>query len=126
MKINVIFIIFLILISSLCDTIRELSLKSAINSLNFNVDGIKKALIFIIKVIALPKAWLAFVFSVLSLLIYLFVLSKADLNFAFSLDSMHYVLIAIASHLILKEKFEASRWVGTILIVLGIIAVSMS
>jgi len=126
MKINILFIIFLIFISSLCDVIRELSLKSAINSLNFNVDGIKKVFIFIMKVIALPKAWMAFVFSILSLLIYLFVLSKADLNFAFSLDSMHYVLIAIASHLILKEKFEISRWLGTILIVLGIIAVSMS
>ena len=56
----------------------------------------------------------------------LLVLSKADLNFAFSADSMHYIFIAFASHLVLKEKVGICRWFGTALIVGGIILISLT
>jgi uncharacterized membrane protein len=39
---------------------------------------------------------------------------------------MHYIFIALASSLILKEKVEFKRWVGTILVVLGIILVTLT
>jgi uncharacterized membrane protein len=54
------------------------------------------------------------------------VLTKAELNFAFSVDSMHYVLIAIASRLVLKERVSSGRWIGIILIMFGIMLVSAS
>jgi hypothetical protein len=44
----------------------------------------------------MPRLWVGFIFSIISLCIWLFVLSKADLNFAFSADSMHYIFIALA------------------------------
>jgi drug/metabolite transporter (DMT)-like permease len=53
------------------------------------------------------------------------VLSKADLNFAFSADSMHYIFIALASRFVLKEKMGFRRWLGTGLIVVGIVFLSM-
>jgi uncharacterized membrane protein len=74
----------------------------------------------------MPKAWLALIFSTMSLCIWLVVLSKADLNFAFSVDSMHYIFIAIACGLILKEKVGLMRWAGTLLIVVGIAFVMIS
>jgi drug/metabolite transporter (DMT)-like permease len=63
---------------------------------------------------------------VISLCIWLLVLSRADLNFAFSADSMHYIFIALASRFILKEKFSRLRWAGTALIITGIVCVSLS
>lgn len=124
MKPGLILIIFLILLTSICDTISQLFLKSAVNSLNIPVTGIKKVLGFVIKLCCIPWVWIGFVFSVLSLCIWLFVLSKADLNFAFSVDSMHYILIALASRLILKEKVGFTRWIGIMAIVGGILLVT--
>jgi uncharacterized membrane protein len=39
---------------------------------------------------------------------------------------MHYIFIALASKLILKEGVGFKRWIGTILIVVGIILVTIS
>jgi uncharacterized membrane protein len=69
---------------------------------------------------------MSFIFSTLSLCIWLVVLSRADLNFAFSVDSMHYIFIALTSRYILKERVGLKRWLGTILIVCGIIIVSLN
>lgn len=126
MSVSLTFIILLIVSTSICDTISQLFLKTAINSLNFNIQSIKKVFIFIVKLVLIPWVWIGFTFSCLSLFIWLFVLSKADLNFAFSLDSMHYIFIALASKLILKEEVGFKRGLGTILIVAGIILVTLS
>jgi drug/metabolite transporter (DMT)-like permease len=126
MKLPLFFILFLLVLTSACDTISQLFLKTAINSLNFSINSIKKTFGFIVKLIMIPWVWIGFIFSCLSLFIWLFVLSRVDLNFAFSLDSMHYIFIAFASGIILKEKVGFTRWMGTILIVAGIILVTLS
>ena len=126
MKVGIFFIIFLIVLTSICDTISQLILKSAINSLGANISSIRKIFGFIIKLILVPWIWIGLIFSCLSLFIWLFVLSKADLNLAFSVDSMHYIFIAFASSLILKEKVGLKRWMGTIIIMAGIVLVTLS
>ncbi len=126
MKLTLFFAISLIILTSICDTINQLFLKNAINSLNFNVNSIKKIFGFIVRIGLIPKVWIGFIFSCVSLFIWLFVLSKVDLNFAFSIDSMHYIFIAFASKLFLKEKVCPVRWTGTILIVLGILLVTLT
>ena len=127
MKEELLIILSLIALTSLCDTVNQLFLKSAIDSLSFSLTfNIVKIFKFIFQLLITPRLWLAFVFSVASLCIWLLVLSKADLNFAFSADSMHYIFIALASRLILKEKFSSLRWLGTGLIIAGIVFVSLS
>ncbi|MDD5771702.1 MAG: hypothetical protein PHO81_05650, partial [Candidatus Omnitrophica bacterium] len=95
MKAGILLTLFMISLTSLCDTINQLFLKSAIDSLNFslrfNLAGIFN---FICRLLIKPRVWLSFLFSVVSLCIWLLVLSRADLNFAFSADSMHYIFIA--------------------------------
>jgi len=127
MREGLLVVLSLIALTSLCDTINQLFLKSAIDSLSFSPTfNIIKIFKFIFRLLIKPRLWLGFIFSVLSLCIWLLVLSKADLNFAFSVDSMHYIFIALASWLILKEKFNSLRWLGTGLIVIGIVLVSLS
>jgi uncharacterized membrane protein len=58
-------------------------------------------------------------------LIWLFVLSKTELNLAFSLDSMRYIMITVASVIYLKEKAGLFRWLGIMCVVLGISLVAM-
>jgi drug/metabolite transporter (DMT)-like permease len=115
------FILGLIVFTSLCDTFRELFLKSGVNGLDqFNPGNLKGVIFFILKLIKTPWVWISLFFGFLSLFIWLFILSNVDLNFAFSLDSMHYVFIALVSQFLLKEKVRGTRWMGTVLIVLGI------
>ena len=125
MRPSLFFILFLIMLTSICDTINQVFLKSAINSIEVPAAfSFKKIFKFIIKVIFIPRVWVGFCFTILSLCIWLFVLSKVDLNFAFSADSMHYILIALASKFILKEKAGSKRWIGTLFIIIGIVLVS--
>ena len=126
MKLNIFFILFLISLASLFDTINQLLLKTSINSLETNLTSARKIASFILKLITLPRIWLGFIFCCMSLVVWLFILSKADLNFAFSANSMHYIMIALASRLILKEKVGLWRWVGTAFIVIGIILLTYS
>jgi len=126
MKLNIIAVISLIVLTSIFDTINQLFLKSSINSLNWKVDSVKKIFALIARLLVTPRVWMGFFFCCLSLSVWLFVLSKADLNFAFSADSMHYIFIAFSSSLILKEKVGARRWVGTIFIVMGITLLTIS
>jgi len=126
MKEGLVFILFLIALTSICDTINQLFLKSAINSLVSPRGNVKSVLKFILKLILIPRVWISFLFSTISLCIWLFVLSQADLSFAFSADSMHYIFIALASRFILKERVSFKRWLGIIFIVAGIAMVSLS
>ncbi len=113
MREGLLIILFMIALTSLCDTANQLFLKSAIDSLNFpGKFDFRNIFKFIFQLLDKPLNWLCFVFSVISLGIWLLVLSKADLNFAFSADSMHYIFIALASRFILKEKFSHLRWLG--------------
>lgn len=127
MKEGLAYILFLIALTSICDTINQIFLKSAINSLQVSLSAnVLKILQFITRLIMIPRVWLSFLASTVSLCIWLFVLSKVDLNFAFSLDSMHYIFIAFTSRLFLKERVDARRWFGTIFIVVGIVLVTLS
>jgi uncharacterized membrane protein len=120
-------ILILIACTSFCDTVNQLFLKSTIDALKFTPSlNVKKIFNFIFRLITTARLWVGFSFSLVSLSIWLVVLSKTDLNFAFSADSMHYIFIALASRFVLKEKMDLRRWLGTVLIVLGIVFVSLS
>jgi uncharacterized membrane protein len=124
MKQQILLIIGLILLTDIFDTVSQLFLKSSINSLDLHVNSVRKALQFSWRLIRIPRVWIGFIFSTVSLGFWLFVLSKADLNFAFSLDSMRYILITLASGIFLKEKISSSRWLGIICVVFGIMLVA--
>ena len=125
MKEHILIIICLIALTDVCDTISQLILKSSINRLSWQIHSIKKALLLIVELLKVPRVWLGFVLSGVSLIFWLIALTKADLNLAFSLDSMRYLLIAIASTFVLKEKVSKERWFGIIFVVFGIVLVAL-
>lgn len=126
MKEGVVFTLFLVALTGACDTINQLFLKSAINSLASPPGNIFKIAKFIFRLILIPRVWISFLFTAISLCIWLFVLSRSDLSFAFSADSMHYIFIAVASRFVLREKVGLKRWVGIIFIIIGITIISFT
>ena len=124
MEQKLIFIVFLIFLTDACDTISQLLLKSSINSLDLHINSVRKIIGLVAHLIKTPRVLIGFIFSAISLCIWLFVLTKADLNFAYSMDSMRYILIALASVVVLKEKINIVRWLGIFAVVCGIMLVA--
>jgi len=61
-----------------------------------------------------------------SAVVWLIVLSRVELSFAYPLLGLSYVLVVFASKFILKEEVVPLRWVGTVVIFLGVYLVSRS
>lgn len=61
-----------------------------------------------------------------SAVLWIAVLSKADLSMAYPLVSVGYILVVLSSWLLLGEQIPTARIVGLALIVAGVVAVSRS
>lgn len=125
MKEHIFLVISLIFLTDICDTVSQLMLKSSINALDWHVNSISKAFHLIAELLKLPRVWFGFFLTGVSLVFWLIALTKADLNLAFSLDSMRYILISLASVIFLKEKVGKWRWTGIMFVVFGIVLVAL-
>jgi drug/metabolite transporter (DMT)-like permease len=50
-------------------------------------------------------------------------LSRADLSYVLPVTSISYVLIAIVGHFVLQESIHLLRWIGIVVITLGVMIV---
>jgi len=71
------------------------------------------------------KIWSGLALNTTSLLIWLVILSFADLSKAYPLDSLQYIIITVFSIVYLKEKVSLQRWLGIAVIVIGVIIVGV-
>ena len=126
MSATLLYVVGLIVLTSICDTINHLGLKVCTNSTDLEVTSVSSGVRFVLRILCMPLAWISILAAFLSLFIWLYALTMADLSLAYSLDSFHHVLIAIASWLFLKERVDGKRWLGTSLIITGIILVALS
>ena len=62
----------------------------------------------------------------LSMLIWLLILSRVDLSFAYPMLGVSYVLVVASAWLILGETISITRWVGTFVICIGVALVARS
>jgi undecaprenyl phosphate-alpha-L-ara4N flippase subunit ArnE len=120
------FVVGLIVLTSVCDTINHLGLKVCADAVDLEVVGIGTVLPFALRLLRLPLAWVSIFVSFLSLFIMLYAMTMASLSLAFNLDSMHHVFIALASRFVLKENVSRQRWLGTLSIMVGIVLVALS
>jgi len=126
MHTGILLIVLLIMCTDLFDAVGQTFLKMTINSLQPQVHSLKKVFIFVLSLLRYPRLWLSFILSTVSLCIWLIVLTRADLNFAYSIDSMRYIFIVLASLFLLKERIGMLRWLGIAAIILGILLVTLS
>ena len=64
-----------------------------------------------------------FVVYFMSALIWISILSKTELSWAFPILSLSYVLTVLLSPILLHESFSAQRLIGTLVICLGVFLV---
>ncbi len=58
--------------------------------------------------------------------VWVVVLSKLELSYAYPFISLSYVLVALASYVVFKEKISKMRWLSIVIIMLGVSLVSLS
>jgi multidrug transporter EmrE-like cation transporter len=73
-----------------------------------------------------PWIWLGIAIYVVSLVIWLAVLSRAEVSIAYPMTSLGYVLNALAAYYIVGEHLSFARVVGILIIVFGVIVLARS
>ena len=71
-----------------------------------------------------PWVWAGLILYVVATLLWFAALSRADLSAIYPLQSLSYLVGLILSVLILHESVSPMRWVGTFVILIGVILVS--
>ena len=78
----------------------------------------------LIPILKVPQVLIGFICYGLSAVLWMAVVSQVDLSFAYPMVSLAYVIVVVASWLLLGEQIPALRIVGLALIVVGVITIS--
>jgi drug/metabolite transporter (DMT)-like permease len=119
-------LIAMILVSVGLAAFAQLALKTGMNRVNaelipetFSLNGPSlRALV------SQPFVWGGLALFGLSALVWLVVLSRASLSFAYPFAALTYVTILLFDHFVLDEQVPALRWGGVACIGLGIFLIS--
>jgi len=120
-------IILIIILVDCLETLTHFCFKkSAMPESGLIITNAAQFLIFARTILGSGFLWAGLISVVVTFIIWSVVLSKIDLSIAVPLCSFSYILIPCASILLLHEKISALRWLGILIILIGIIFVSMS
>ncbi len=117
--------IILILISISFAVGGQILLKVGMNrigALDFN--GMNSLVKFFMGVLKSPTVVLGLFLYVISAALWIIVLSAVDLSFAYPFLGLTYVFVLVFSKFLLKEDVNPIRWLGTIIITIGVIVIS--
>ena len=116
----------LILAMGIVTLIGQFCLKGGVTKVGVIQAGSLRILIqSIIKLLSNPLILTGLSFSVVGAFIWLMILSRVGLSFVFPISGgIFYILLFLASWLILKEEITLFRWMGVIVILIGIIMIT--
>jgi multidrug transporter EmrE-like cation transporter len=117
----------LLLVSVSFAVVGQLTLKSAMDS----VGRIGRADIgslgqTVLKAAKEPKLWVGLFLFGISAVFWLVVLSRVRLSVAYPLVGISYIIIVALARFLLHEHVPGLRWVGVVIIALGIVVIGFS
>lgn len=119
--------ILYVLIAEIWNTAGQLLFKKSANAFPAMQEKSLRAYgIFLKNAICRPGILLGLFSMAVGLIFWLVALSQAALSVVFVLGSMQYILILIASRIFLAERIDGSRFLGTLLIAIGITLVALA
>jgi EamA-like transporter family. len=119
-------LIGLILVSVGLAAVAQVTLKVGVNRVTGDGGALKLSGGSLRSLAGSLVVWGGLVLFGLSAVVWLLVLSRASLSFAYPFASLSYVLILILGHFILHEEVTALRLGGVALIVAGIVLVAQT
>jgi len=118
---------FLILSVSFCTIISQLILKKGVMKITANNDEkIEFSLMLLTQAIRSPFVWSSLILQTLSFCIWIIVISKYKLGFAFGISgAFFYLLLPFFSWIIFGERLSFLQWIGLVLITTGIVLMTI-
>lgn len=117
----------LALLSVALATVGQLTLKRGMDHVGYlGADRLSQPLRILVQLLRTPQVWLGFTLFVMSAAVWIVVVSRAPLSFAYPFAGLTYVIITLFSRYILDERVPGLRWTGVGLIVVGIILVALT
>lgn len=117
-------LIAMILVSVGLAAVAQLTLKHGMNQVRARSGVVELSLGSLKAVAVTPYVWAGLALFGVSALVWLAVLSRASLSFAYPFAALTYVLILLFDHFVLDEPVSALRWGGVAFIVAGIFLIS--
>jgi len=119
-------LIAMILLSVALAAVAQLALKQGMNQVNaeltpetFSLNGAS-----VRALVSEPFVWAGLALFGMSALVWLVVLSRASLSFAYPFAALTYVMILLFDAFVLDEQVPALRWGGVAFIAIGIFLIS--
>jgi len=119
-------LIALILTSVTLAAVAQLTLKHGMNQVRANTGALQLSGASLKDVATTPAVWAGLLLFGLSAFVWLAVLSRASLSFAYPFASITYVLILLADRFVLRQAVPPLRWAGVASIILGLILVAQT
>lgn len=117
-------LVAMIVVSVVLSAVAQLTLKAGMNAVRAS-HGIASADLATLRAVATaPLVWVGLGLFGLSALVWLGVLSRTSLSFAYPFAALTYVIIVLVDRFVLAEAVPAARWAGVAFIVLGILVVA--
>ena len=118
---NLIFIITSVLLNALAQILLKAGMK------NFSNIDLKNNVIQTFVSIAInPYIICGFISYGISILLWLWVLSKVDVSYAYPFQALGYIVVTILAWLIFQENINLTRIIALIFITLGLIILALS
>lgn len=120
-------IILLVILAEIFTAVGQMLFKKSTNAADqYNLRRLDAHALFLKDVLANPNIWGGFIAMGLGLVVWIIALAQGDLSLVFSLGSMQYILILFGAHFFLGEKIDRMKFIGTFLVVFGIVLITLS
>lgn len=123
---NLTMLIGLILLSVTLAAVAQLTLKQGMNHVTASSGPLKLNAASLTDVVSTPQVWLGLFLFGLSAFVWLAVLSRTSLSFAYPFASLTYVLILLFDRFWLHQQVPVVRWVGVFFIMVGIVLIAQT
>jgi drug/metabolite transporter (DMT)-like permease len=77
-----------------------------------------------VSVLTNGTVWLGIALMLLFMICHMLVLSWADYSFVMPFSAVSYALVPLLAYLFLHEQVSAARWIGIVLIFLGVLLIN--
>ncbi len=120
-------LLFFVLSAEILASIGQILFKKSANSIEtYDLRKMDTHIRFLKDIFTKPLVWVGFVFMVISLVLWLVALSQGNLSLVFPIGSIQYILILFSAHWFLGEKIDRMKLIGTLLVVVGIVLITLS
>jgi drug/metabolite transporter (DMT)-like permease len=115
-----------ILVAVLASAVGQLVLKKGMSSMGVLTLGTGQLGSILARIITNPYVLLGLVIYACGTLFWLVALSRVDLSYAYPFVSFSYVVMLVASWLLLNEQISLLRIAGSAVVILGVLLISRS